>query len=445
MVLGIRYGEYYEMISTFGIPLSHYVDRVPADLLAPDLFAREVEVKDLRQQAEFIALSIAPMAKQWRYGGNCPVRLPHALSDDGVLALSCADTKTHETGGRIINVLRQHAEFLSDVIWLSNQVQRNKMINDPASIIRSVLQGAVARFALPVCIIDADQRILGHSREFASAVRRVGGAPVTVGARLSGPWLSAPVEEAIVSAIASGEPQQKIALGTRGDDGLLVDLYPFSFPGQGTFTIVSLYWPVDDHVIDPSPPASEAVAPTGNGDGTGPVSRFLEDTLIKAQRLNRRNDTSYLTTRRWRSSIRKYQISAMRALKADAPEAFVQTIAAELANAMQAVHGSVEHCVVVPVPCGHSGENCLSARLAKGLAARLGVPLVDAFKPIDTVKGTSHPRKNASRASMRLANPVKVPVILVDDIATSGSHIDEAAKILRTDAPSVWPIAWIGP
>jgi hypothetical protein len=447
MVLGIRHTDQYEFIATHGIPLTHYIDRVPARLLGAKLFAREVEVADLQKQAQFTALSIAPVAKTWRYGGNCPIRLAAPLSDDGVLALSCADTEKRETGGKIIAAVRQHAGFIADLIWLSSQVQRPDIVADPTAAVTAVLQAAVARFHLPICIIDADRKILGQSDSFVTAVRALGGARPGIGQPITGAWLTPELEAAVDDALVTQKPKQWLPVSLKAGERQLLDLFPFSFPGIGKFAVFSLH-----NGSHPALPGDEqpTARPRGDnggpkGDGIGPVSHFLNETLIPARRLLRRNDTSYVGIRRWRSAIRQHQIAALRALKLDPPESFVAVIASELAGAVRAVYGSPDACVVVPVPCGHSGPDCLSHRLAHALGAELGIAVVEAFAPVAVSKGSSHPRKNGARPSMRLAQPVDKPVILVDDVATSGSHIDEAATLLRQKAPSVWPVVWITP
>ena len=43
-----------------------------------------------------------------------------------------------------------------------------------------------------------------------------------------------------------------------------------------------------------------------------------------------------------------------------------------------------------------------------------------------------------------LTDKVSGPALLVDDVATSGSHIEEAVKLLRPACGSVLAVAWIG-
>lgn len=453
MVLGIRYGNYYEFISTHGLPLIHYSERVPARLLDPKLFAREVEVADLQKQTQFTALSIIPVAKTWRYGGNCPVRIGRPLSDNGVLALSCADTVRRDLGGGTLAVLRHHAEFISDLIWLSHQVTHDAFAMDAGATVSSVLKAAVAHIPMPLCLIDDNRLMLARSEKFMTVVRAMGGERPDLDTRLTGDWLTPATEQAIDHVFVTDQPAQMLPVKGASGGAMHVSAFPFSFPDLGRYALLSLN-PVGDpdagqrrpqFLADRADDGASAAASDSPGDGAGPVSRFLLDTLVPAQRLHQRNKTNYLGVRRWRSSIRKYQIAAMRALKTDIPAAFLATMAREMADAVRAVYGSPGKCVVVAVPCGSSGPGCLAGRLAGALATELGITAVDAFACIQVPAGSSHPRKNAGRPGMKLTRTIDQSVILVDDVATSGSHIDEAAKLLRRSAPSVWPVVWVTP
>lgn len=442
VVLGIRYGDYYEFISTHGIPLTHYSDRVPASVLAPNLFSREVEVADLQSQTQFPALGIAPIAKTWRYGGNCPVRVPHALCDNGVLALSCADSVRHDTGGRTIAILRQHAEFIGDLLWLGNQVPRASIVANPLIVVKAVLQASVARFSMPVCIVDANRVVLGQSDAFISTIRTLGGRRPEIGMPLDGAWLDTDLRMTIDGALATGQTKQWQRFQANSIDQYL-DVFPFSLSSLGTFALVSCHSGSRQAQASHAEADISAARAVPVSERSGPLAHFLDETLVRSQRLYRRNETNYVGIRRWRSSIKAHQISALRALKSDLPDAFVIGVARELADAVRAVYGSPESCIVVPVPCGHSGNGCLSQRLGRALAEELGIRSVDAFEPIASAKGSSHPKKNSKRPSMRLKEKIDRPVILVDDVATSGSHIDEAAAALRPHVASVWPVAWI--
>jgi hypothetical protein len=172
------------------------------------------------------------------------------------------------------------------------------------------------------------------------------------------------------------------------------------------------------------------------------VGKFLSDTLIQRRRLRSRKSCHYLALRSWAKPIKAYQISALRALKAAPPLELVEDIATEMASAFRAVHGHPADAYVVPVPCGHSGPDCLSAKLAQSVARQLNLECVEAFFCMDQ-RGTSHPKTNLRRPRMRLKAEIEKPVILIDDVATSGVHIEEAARLLLQTAPTVWPLVWI--
>jgi predicted amidophosphoribosyltransferase len=48
------------------------------------------------------------------------------------------------------------------------------------------------------------------------------------------------------------------------------------------------------------------------------------------------------------------------------------------------------------------------------------------------------------RDAMRLVASVTGPVLLTDDVATSGRHIEEAVGLLRKADAAAMAIAWIG-
>lgn len=449
MVLGLRHGGFGEFISTHGIPLSRYRDRVPAHLFPPKTFSREIEFSDLSKMTQFAFLSGVPGAHEWRYAGNVPVRLQAPLSDGGVLALTCVDKVAREEDGRILSVLRGYADTIGDLIWMNDQVEEAANTIDPVGIIRAVLLAGLSRLNIKVCVVDSAMTVLGYSKPFAECVRELGGGTVLIGHPLSGGWLVPAVEQAAKESMAGEMPRQWLPIPHPAGSRQLLDVFPITFGELGTFGVFALH--EGDHAIaalGSSEPlfhvrdAADATAGYGN-DGAGPLSRFLLDTLVRSQRLKRRRETSYIALRTWRTPIKDYQISALKALKDENPTGFVSAVADELAEAVKSVFGDLSKCVVVPVPCGSSGPDCLACRLATGLARRINVPMVRAFQQIETPIGNSHPRRNSRRGRMKLIETIEQPVILVDDVVTSGSHIDEAATILRETSPQVWSVVWI--
>lgn len=176
-----------------------------------------------------------------------------------------------------------------------------------------------------------------------------------------------------------------------------------------------------------------------------PSARFLMETLVGRRTIRNRNSISYLTIRSWRQPLRKFQIAALLALKGRVPAEFADGIAGEIAEGVGGLVGTAAFKTVVPVPCGHSSPEgeCLSVAIGRSLAAQLGLPMVQAIES-QRLKGSSHPKTNAKRPPMALAHKVDGPVLLVDDVATSGAHLQEAVELIKPHCGSVLPVAWIG-
>jgi hypothetical protein len=170
---------------------------------------------------------------------------------------------------------------------------------------------------------------------------------------------------------------------------------------------------------------------------------FLMKTLVRRRALRSRNGVSYLTLRSWRQPIREHQIDAIKALKRHSAASLADGIADEIADDVTSLLGGGFRAVV-PMPCGHSApNNCLSLEVARSLGRRLSLPVATVLRlPPET--GGSHPKTNAKRAAMILTGPVDGPVLLVDDVATSGRHVEEAVNLLRGANAPAMAIAWIG-
>lgn len=174
-----------------------------------------------------------------------------------------------------------------------------------------------------------------------------------------------------------------------------------------------------------------------------PSLTFLKETLVERRAIRSRKSVSYITLRSWRTPIRDWQIKALRALKANIPPEMAATIADEMLGDIKALVGITAFRAVVPVPCGHTREGgCLSVEIARALAAKLNMPVVQAFTT-QPRKASSHPKENTKRPPLVLTRPVTEPVLLIDDVATSGAHIEEAVTLLRQHTGSVLALAWI--
>ncbi|MGL5735672.1 MAG: hypothetical protein ACRCYS_12465, partial [Beijerinckiaceae bacterium] len=179
-------------------------------------------------------------------------------------------------------------------------------------------------------------------------------------------------------------------------------------------------------------------------DTPEPSLAFLQKTLVEKRTLRSRKNLTYLTLRSWRRPIREFQIDAMKALKANLPPAMPTVIADDMIAHISTLIGANAFKAVVPVPCGHSRQGpCLSLEIARAIGQKLSIPVIQAFES-QPMKGSSHPKENKRRPAMLMVRTVSDSVLLVDDIATSGAHLAEAAALLRRSCTSLLAIAWIG-
>jgi hypothetical protein len=173
------------------------------------------------------------------------------------------------------------------------------------------------------------------------------------------------------------------------------------------------------------------------------TSDFLFNTLVENRKVTHRKQVAYHSIRRWKAPIKDVQIEALRALKKNSDDRFIKRVAIEILEEALTLYGANAFAAVAAVPCGHSGPNCLACKVAREIASLSNKVFYEVFEPLQ-VKGSSHPKANVKRPRMVLREVQGQPTLLVDDVATSGSHISEATKALREAGVTVFPIAWIG-
>ena len=118
--------------------------------------------------------------------------------------------------------------------------------------------------------------------------------------------------------------------------------------------------------------------------------------------------------------------------------------AAELLSALvRRLHGDGAAAVVTSVPCGHSRRSdCFGKRIAQAMAKDLGLPFVQVFAD-RPCSGVSHPKEFAKLPPLeQIADPLS-SMLLVDDLATSGWHVEESLTALRRLGASAPAFVWI--
>lgn len=207
---------------------------------------------------------------------------------------------------------------------------------------------------------------------------------------------------------------------------------------------------VTDRSRDPKAQEIEGFCETRTTTSEEPAvdtsGRFLLSTLSHKTSIRHRNDVAYITLRRWSKPIKNYQLKALTICKADPDSKFVDAIANEVATHVRQIFGGPRFGCVMPVPCGHSKTtDCMAVQIAKRVARILDVPFVDGLEGSNR-PGSSHPRKNARLCPPKLKTAQKYDsVLLLDDVASSGRHIELSVLSLQDIAKHITAIAWIGP
>lgn len=118
-------------------------------------------------------------------------------------------------------------------------------------------------------------------------------------------------------------------------------------------------------------------------------------------------------------------------------------MARELAEIVRRTFGSKFDCVV-PVPCGSSGRDiCLSVEIGRELAKVLGCEFKNCLVTVGAKSGASHPSKSASLKPYKLTEMAAGNVLLVDDVASSGRHLELAYQALTAAGANVNTAVWI--
>ncbi len=175
-----------------------------------------------------------------------------------------------------------------------------------------------------------------------------------------------------------------------------------------------------------------------------PVSNFLIRTLISKRQVKNRKNVTYLTIKTWKKPIKDAQISAMRALKEFGPEELAIHAADDIKTALEELLGTLDFDYVTAIPCMHSkGDSCFSVSIGQKISSSTGIPFKQCFKR-EYRAGSSHPVNNAKLPPFKLTEQVSGKILLVDDVATSGAHMEKAANRLRENGANVFCVAWIG-
>jgi len=304
---------------------------------------------------------------------------------------------------------------------------------------------AVETAPWPAALFDSRQHVLALNSEMArligrDAERAIGKAPDELRLPMGGAIMQ--LQEQALRTGLSPPDVEVISPADSGRRAFQLHLSPFSPTDDAQTYLYAAAREVTDGIVQERQIA-ERIRLRRPDSPSAPVS-FLLETLVARRAIRNRKAMQYLTLRSWRSNLKSWQIKTLRALKADIPPELPDRVADEILADVTALFGLGAFHAIVPVPCGHSGEGpCFSLEIARALALRSGIPVARALESRPQ-RGSSHPKENVKRPPMVLAQRLSGPALIVDDVATSGSHLEEAVTLLRPGCGSTLAVAWIG-
>lgn len=156
-----------------------------------------------------------------------------------------------------------------------------------------------------------------------------------------------------------------------------------------------------------------------------------------------RNDIRWIAGYSWRSAAKERGIAALKEVKRDPDPQLLKKAAEPISALIRQLFGDSPATAVTAIPCGHSRRpDCFGKRLAQSVAEVLELPFVQVFADRPCA-GVSHPKESIRLPPLRqIATPPK-SAILVDDVATSGRHLEEAVLALRRLSVTTTAFVWI--
>jgi hypothetical protein len=166
-------------------------------------------------------------------------------------------------------------------------------------------------------------------------------------------------------------------------------------------------------------------------------------SLVWRPALRSRHGVYWLSCRSWREATRAVDLGLLKGAKQCREPTTIAAIAAEVVEVVTGTLGPLPGWSVTAVAPGHSRvSDNFAVLLGHQVAAGLGLPyqqcFADRFMP-----GSSHPRTNADLPPLEWVAKPTGPVLLVDDLATSGFHVEEAAGVLRSCGVTTVALTWL--
>lgn len=183
--------------------------------------------------------------------------------------------------------------------------------------------------------------------------------------------------------------------------------------------------------------------------GAAGAARPREDikllgSLVYRPAVYRRNEIGWIAACAWRAGAKPDDIAALKRAKREIDQRLIADAAEIVATLLQQLSGARAAAAITCVPCGHSRRpDCFGKQIAEAVALSLGLPFVQVFAD-RFCSGVSHPKEFDKLPPLqRIADPAST-MILVDDLATSGWHVEESLMALRRLGCAGSAFIWIG-
>jgi hypothetical protein len=169
----------------------------------------------------------------------------------------------------------------------------------------------------------------------------------------------------------------------------------------------------------------------------------LLGSLVNRPAVFRRNDVGWIAACAWRARAKADDLATLKRAKRELDLRLIGEAAGLLSALVRLLRGGGAAAAVTSVPCGHSRRtDCFGKQIAQAVADDLGLPFLQVFAD-RPCSGVSHPKEYSKLPPLeQIADPVG-SMLLIDDLATSGWHVEEALTALRKLGASASAFVWI--
>jgi hypothetical protein len=169
----------------------------------------------------------------------------------------------------------------------------------------------------------------------------------------------------------------------------------------------------------------------------------IMQSLVYRPTIFRRNRMRWMSAYRWKAGCKEDGLAALKWAKQELDPKIIDEAALSLAALICELFGDQPAEGVTNVPCGHSRRtDCFGKRLAQAVAAHLQIKFVQVFADRPR-PGVSHPKQSAKVTPLRQIGTPPGSVFVVDDLATSGQHLEESTLALRQLGVTASALSWI--